>query len=129
MKLWRSIMGSHHPWGAAWTVSSRHGWLGGLSFCAAGWYQQARDSYIGWTHRERAAHLGRVVNNERFLILPGVCVPSLAAHALALSRLVDDWYAAYGVRPVLVYTYVDAAHAATGWDRFGERRSGAGRSG
>ena len=135
VKLWRSMMASHHPRGEGrhpgarlpyWIVSSRHGRLGGLSFCAAGWHQQARD--IGWTHRERAAHLGRIVNNGRFLILPGVRVPSLASHALglALSRLADDWHAAYGVRPVLAYTYVDAGHAgtcyaATGWDRCEEK--------
>ena len=36
-------------------------------------------------------------------------MPSLASHALglALSRLADDWQAAYGVRPALAYTYVD----------------------
>ena len=133
VKLWRSMMASHHPQGEGrqpgarllyWVVSSRHGRLGGLSFCAASWHQQARDGYIGWTPRERAAHLGRIVNNGRFLILPGVRIPSLASHALglALSRLADDWHAAYGVRPTLAYTYVDAGHAgtcyaATGWDR------------
>ena len=130
---WRSMMASHHPQGERrqpgarllyWIVSSRRGRLGGLSFCAAGWHQRARDSYIGWTRRELAAHLGRVVNNARFLILPGVRVPSLASRALglALSRLADDWQAAYGVRPVLAYTYVDAGqtgtcYAAAGWER------------
>ena len=135
--LWRSMMASHHPQGERrqpgarllyWVVSSRRSRLGGLSFCAAGWHQRARDSYIGWTQRELAAHLGRVVNNARLLILPGVRVPSLASRGigLALSRLADDWQSAYGVRPVLAYTYVDAGqagtcYAATGWERCEER--------
>ena len=81
---------------------------------------------VTWTPRERAAR--RVVNNGRFLVLPGVCVPSLASHALglALSRLANDWHATYRVRPVLVYTYVNTQHAgtcyaATGWDRCEEK--------
>ena len=118
VKSWRSMMASHHPQGEGrqpgarllyWVVSSRHGRLGGLSFCAASWHQQARDGYIGWTPRERAAHLGRIVNNGRSC--PAFAYRLSPRMRSALSRLADD--AAYGVRPALAYTYVDAGHAGT----------------
>ena len=50
----------------------------------------------------------RVVNNSRFLILPWFSIPGLASHVLSLASrvVVDDWEEAYGVRPVLLETFV-----------------------
>ena len=68
-----------------------------------------------------------MVNNSRFLILPGVRVPHLASHALGLAvrRLAGDWEAAHGARPALAYTFVGPEHAGTcyaaaGWELAGE---------
>ena len=115
--LWRAMMASHHPEGWSrmpgvqlryWVRSSVHGRLGGIGFAAASWHQKARDDFIGWSAHARAANLGHVVNNDRFLLLPGVRVDNLASHALALAtaRLGDDWEAAHGVRPLAAYSYV-----------------------
>ena len=120
--LWRAMMASHHPEGWSrmpvryWVRSSVHGRLGGIGFAAASWHQKARDDFIGWSAQARVANLGHVVNNDRFLLLPGVRVDSLASHALALTtaRLGGNWEAAHGVRPLVAYSYVGPDRPGTG---------------
>lgn len=53
-----------------------------LVWSAAAWKCAVRDRWIGWTPGQRQARLSWIVNNHRFLILPSVNVPSLAAHVL-----------------------------------------------
>jgi DNA-binding phage protein len=48
----------------------------------------------------------RIVANSRFLILPGVKVPHLASHALAVRRLRGDLLRRFGYEPILVETFV-----------------------
>jgi hypothetical protein len=85
-----------------------------LLFGAAAWKCRARDEFIGWTHDERAARLGLVANNSRFLILPFVHVPHLASWALGAvtRRLSSDWEAKYGHPVVLAETFVDRSRFA-----------------
>lgn len=80
-----------------------------LSFSAPALKLRVRDSYIGWTADQRQAHLDRLANNSRFLILPRVEVTNLASHVLAktLSRLNRDWQERFGKRLWLVETFVD----------------------
>ncbi len=129
--LARAMMATHHPAGDAacpggrlryWIRSSAHGVLGGFTVGAASWHHKARDLHIGWSPAARDAHIGRVVNNDRFLLLPGVRVHGLASHALSrlADRVADDWEGRYGVRPELVYSYVGPEHTgfsyrAAGW--------------
>ncbi len=136
----REMMETHHPQGWKhrpgkvlnfWVVSSRHGRLGGLGYTAAGWHQAARDAAIGWSATARAANLVQLVQQHRFLLLPGVRVARLASHVLARStaRLAADWKAAHGTRPQAVYTYVGPEHRGTcyraaGWSRCAEPTSG-----
>ena len=138
--LARSMMASHHPEGDAacpggriryWLRSSEHGILGGLTAGAASWHHKARDLHIGWSQAARDANIGRVVNNDRFLILPGVRVYGLASLALALfrDRVADDWEGRYGGRPELAYSYVGPEHTgasyrAAGWTCCKEPASG-----
>jgi len=82
---------------------------------------------VGWCDRARVANLRRVVNNSRFLLLPGLRVANLARHVLAqvTARRAGDWVQAHGVRPALAYSHVDAAHrgscyAAAGWETAGQ---------
>jgi hypothetical protein len=76
---------------------------------AAAWKTRARDDFIGWTAVQRQAHLGRVANNRRFLILPWVRVPELASHILGrvARRIATDWLARYGQRVALWETFVE----------------------
>ncbi len=146
-RQFRALMASHHPQGEprnpgkqlCWLVRCEHyGVIGGIGFCAASWHQQARDRHIGWTPRARAANLGLVVNNHRFLLLPGVKVANLASQVLAraVKQLPSAWEQMHGERPALVYTYVSPAHAGTsyraaGWTEAGHTsgRSPSGASG
>ena len=136
VRAWRSMMAQRHPQGAPlspgsrlryWIVSERHGRLGGIGFRAAGWHSKARDAHIGWSPRARAENLGRLVENDRLLILPGVRVGNLASRVLALAadRLPADWEAAHGLRPLAVCTHTGPGHAgvcyrAAGWSPAGE---------
>jgi len=78
-------------------------------FGAAAWKTQPRDAFIGWTASQRQAHLGQIVNNSRFLILPWVRVSELASHILGrvARRVARDWQVQYGHPVVLLETFVE----------------------
>jgi hypothetical protein len=143
-KIWFALLDRYHYLGSGplcgaqirYVVkSSKHGYLGALAFSSAAWALRARDAYIGWTEGARRANLDRVVANDRFLILPTVQVKHLASKvlALALARLPEDWAQRYGIRPVLVETFVDptrfagTCYQAANWTYVGDtagRRDG-----
>jgi hypothetical protein len=117
-KIWFALLDQYHYLGSGplcgaqirYVVkSSNHGYLGALAFSSASWALKCRDDSIGWTENARRANLNRVVCNDRFLILPAVRVQYLASHVLSLvlSRLPHDWERRYGIRPVMVETFVD----------------------
>jgi len=56
-----------------------------LSFGPAAWKLAARDHYIGWSAPVRPQRLAWVVNNDRFLIAPGIQIPHLASYVLAAT--------------------------------------------
>lgn len=143
-KIARALLEQYHPLGAGTLrgaqmryliSSSRFGYLGVLTFSAGTWALQERDQAIGWSEEARRAHLGLLVRNDRFLILPTVEVRNLASHVLAMSlkRLAQDWEQRYAVRPVLVETFVDSkqykgtCYRAANWREAGKtsgRRDG-----
>ncbi len=115
-RLWNDLMERYHYLGAGplcggqmryLIESSVHGWIGGLAFSAAAWRVAPRDRWIGWSEEARKANLGKVVCNSRFLLVPRVA--HLASHVLSLcpQRVQQDWVGRYGVRPVLLETYVE----------------------
>ena len=83
--------------------------LGCLLYGAAAWRVAGRDRFIGWDEDARQRGLSRIANNMRFLILPGVRVPHLASHLLALisRRISADWQARYGHPILLLETFVE----------------------
>lgn len=118
--LWRELVERYHylghkvAYGAhlrylVWMSRPRRELCGCLQFSSAARWLRARDSFIGWDDATRQKHLPRVVNNSRFLILPWVSIKGLASHVLSLAArvVVDDWEEAYGVRPVLLETFVE----------------------
>jgi hypothetical protein len=138
-RLWKVLMDRYHYLGAGplcgaqmryLIKSSRYGWLGGLAFSAAAWRVEARDQWIGWSHAARQEHLGKVVCNSRFLILPQVRVKNLASHVLSLSarRLPQHWLNRYGLSPVLLETFVErgkfagTCYRAANWQYVGATR-------
>ncbi len=102
--------------------------LGCLQFSSPAWRMRARDSWIGWDDTTRAHHLQRIINNSRFLILPQIQVKNLASHVLALvlRTVTTDWETAYGIRPYLAETLIDAArftghcYRAANWIEVGQ---------
>jgi hypothetical protein len=102
--------------------------LGAIGFGAAAWKVAARDRWIGWQASAREAHLGRVLNNARFLLLPWVHVRNLASKVLALAaaRLPQDFAARYGEWVVLLETFVETprfggtCYRAANWQYLGE---------
>ena len=83
--------------------------LGALGFSAAAVALRDRDRWIGWSPGLRRDNHHLIVNNSRFLILPWVRVPNLAAYVLARAarRLPDDFRQRYGFAPVLLETFVE----------------------
>lgn len=140
-RIWNELMDAYHYLGAGPLCGAqirylvrgeRHGWLGALAFSSATPRLKAREAWIGWSERARRANLGQVIQNSRFLILPTVAVPNLASHVLgrAVAQVVGDWETRYGVRPVLVETFVDPArfrgssYRAANWERIGQSAEG-----
>jgi hypothetical protein len=99
-----------------------------MVFGAAAWKLATRDQFIGWSPNQRAAQLGRLANQQRFLILPWVRVPHLASHLLAQAtrRLSQDWQRRYGHPIWLVESFVEAerfaatTYKAAGWLLLGQ---------
>ena len=106
-----------------------------LSFGPAAWKLASRDHYLGWSGQARQQHLAWVVNNDRFLILPGVKIPQLASSVLAttLGRLRADWQRVYGHDLALAETFIEqhrfrgTCYAAANWVCLGQTR-GRGRN-
>lgn len=133
--LWNDLIIQQHPCGNAplvgaqmrYLIGSAHGWLGALGFGPAAFRLSARDRWIGWSTDARLGHLKEVVDLSRFLIRQEVHCANLASKVLSLvlSRLADDWQTRYGIRPLLVETFVDRSRftghcfAAANWMRLG----------
>ncbi len=120
--LWRELVERYHylghrvPFGAHLRYLIRSGQpspvvLGCIQFSSPAWRMQSRDQWIGWEEIAHKAHLQRIVNQSRFLILPWVHIKNLASHVLAQSarQLIRDWEQSYGLAPWLLETLVDPA--------------------
>jgi hypothetical protein len=115
--LWNGLIERYHYLGYTplpgaqlrYLIRWQGGVVGALGFGAAAWKVAARDAWIGWGREAREEHLPRVLNNARFLILPWVRVSNLASRALSLvsRRIGADFEARYGIRPVLLETFVE----------------------
>lgn len=135
-RLWNGLIERYHYLGyrplpgaqVRYLIESDPGVLGALGFGAAAWKVAARDRWIGWDRGQREAHLGRVVNNARFLLLPWVRVRNLASRVLALAaaRVGEDFAARYGESVVLLETFVETprfagtCYRAANWHYLGE---------
>jgi hypothetical protein len=135
-RLWNGLIERYHYLGYTplpgaqlrYLIHCDHGVLGAIGFAAAAWKVAARDRWIGWEAACREVHLGRVLNNARFLLLPWVQVKNLASKVLALAaaRIPGDFAARYGERVVLLETFVEiprhrgTCYRAANWRYLGE---------
>lgn len=115
--IWDELVNKYHYLGHEQIIGRRIKYLvlwqdrpvAALSFHSAILKIECRDQFIGWTFEQRQKNLHRIVDNNRFLILPWVQIKYLASHLLSrvLKQLPHDWYRLYGSEPLLVETYVD----------------------
>lgn len=135
-RLWNTLIDRYHYLGYSalsgaqlrYVIRYEDAVLGAIGFGAAAWRVAVRDRWIGWEAAERERHLAQVVNNRRFLIAPWVRVRNLASRILAMAarRVVVDYLREYGIRPVLLETFVDAqryrgtCYRAANWICLGE---------
>ncbi|MGB9663231.1 MAG: Druantia anti-phage system protein DruA [Moorellaceae bacterium] len=136
---WNATMAAYHPLGYSRAIGAQQRYwirvegergreiVGAMLFGAAAKAVAARDKWIGWTEEERRRYRPRIVNNNRFLILPEVHIPHLASHALSLvaRRIRRDWRERYGYEPVLLETFVEpeykgTCYRAANWIKIGE---------
>lgn len=111
-------------------------WVALIGWGASAFKSGHREKWIGWSQEQKAKRLIFVVNNQRFLILPGIRIKNLASKVLALNtkRLPSDWLAVYGHLALLAETFVDhsrfagTCYRAAGWLPLG-KTSGYGRKG
>lgn len=118
--LWRTLVLRFHYLGSPRIVGKQLKYLvysgrrpvACFGWADASWELRARDTWIGWTRTVRSKKRQFVINNTRFLILPWVRVQNLASHLLARigHQVVEDWHASYGIKPVLLETFVDPRH-------------------
>ena len=135
---WDALMGRHHYLGFKQTVGRalrqvaeyQGQWLALLLWQSSALMCGPRDRWINWPRPIQFQRLHLIVNNARFLILPGVQVPHLASRVLgqSLRRLAGDWECVHGYRPLLAETFVDPArfqgtcYRAANWRCLGHTR-------
>ena len=140
---WDSLMSNHHYLGLRQLVGEQiryvalmqDRWVALIGWASAAYKNGHRDQWIGWNSEQRIKRLRFVVNNSRFLILPGIRIKNLASKILALNlkRICADWQKAYGHPVILAETFVDhnrfsgTCYKAAGWIPLGKTR-GFGRS-
>lgn len=132
-------LGYYRPVGEnlPYLIQRRDGALVGCTlFGAAAWKCAPRDRYIGWTDQLRQAHLQRVANNMRLLVLPWLGARGLASHLLSavVPWVSADWQRKYGHPVFLLETFVDqerfagTVYQAANWIHVGQTQ-GRGRQG
>ncbi len=141
--LWNRLIIRQHPLKAAplvgaqlrYLIRSEHGIIGAMGFGPAAFYLECRDSWIGWDRQAQQENRSDIIGLSRFLIRPGLRCANLASrcYGMILRRVAQDWLERYGIKPVLVETYVDRSTqtgvslSAANWRRLGSSQ-GRGRS-
>lgn len=139
---WNRLVREHHYLGfQGWVGESlryvaewQGRWVALVGWCAAALKCGARDRWIGWPEVLQRQRLALIVNNARFLVLPGPRVANLASRVLGLTlkRLSADWQQVHGHPVFLAESFVDpqrfsgTCYRAAGWIEVG-RTQGFGR--
>ncbi|HDP98741.1 MAG TPA: DUF4338 domain-containing protein [bacterium] len=141
--LYNAIIGSYHYLGyhqgtgeqLKYIIRGDGQILAAIGFGGAALKSAARDCHIGWNTEQREQQLVKIVNNNRFLILPWIRVPHLASYILGCisRRIRSDWQAYYKRDIVLLETFVEqgrfkgTCYKAANWHYLGQT-TGRGRN-
>lgn len=136
--IWNRLIIREHPLKGAplvgahlrYLIECDAGIVGAFGFGPPAYHLACRDQWIGWNLAAREQNRHRVVGLSRFLIRSGLRVANLASqcYALAARQMPEDWLERYGIRPLLMETYVDREHhtgrslAASNWRRLGQSK-------
>lgn len=132
---WYSLMRSHHYLGLkaltgeslCYVAQWEGQWLALLGWGGPALECGPRDRWIGWKPVIKWQRINYIVNNSRFLLLPGPRIPNLASRVLALNlkRLAEDWLDTYGHEVLMAETFVDptrfsgSCYKGCGWFELG----------
>jgi len=144
-RTWNRLMREHHYLGfQGWVGESlryvaewQGSWVALVGWCAAALKCGCRDRWIGWPEAIQRQRLALVVNNARFLILPGPRVANLASRVLGLTlrRLSADWQQVHGHPVFLAESFIDprrfsgTCYRAAGWIEVGQTQGFGRRAG
>ncbi len=139
---WNNLMRRHHYLGfksltgetLKYVALLDGQWVALIGWGSAVYKSNHREKWLNWTQEQQKQRLKFIVNNQRFLILPGIQIKNLASKVLGFNtkRLPEDWLAIHGHPALLAETFVDhsrfsgTCYRATGWVPLG-RTSGYGR--
>ena len=137
-RIWNYLVNLHHYLGHRSTVGrsikylilSGNRIIGAISFSSPTWRVASRDKILGHIGMSVREIHERVINNSRFLILPGVNAKSLASRLLSLSIdiIKSDWRWYYGVEPFIIETFVQPSlfdgtcYKAANWMQIGRTK-------
>lgn len=137
--LWNRLVVREHPLGRRplvaaqlrYLIECEGGLVGAFGFGPAAYHLECRDQWIGWSQKAREENRGQVIGLSRFVIRRGLSVCNLASqcYRLALGQVAEDWRGRYGIKPLLVETYVDRtvydarSLKASNWRRLGQSKS------
>lgn len=135
---WNRLITREHPLQGAplvgaqlrYLVECDAGIVGAFGFGPPAYHLACRDQWVGWSPVAREQNRHRVVGLSRFLIRSGLRVANLASqcYALVVRQMPLDWKQRYGVRPLLMETFVDREHhtglslSAANWRRLGQSK-------
>jgi len=116
--LWNRLISREHPLRGAPLVGAQLRYLilagdneliGAIGFGPPAFYLSCRDCWIGWDAQAMEQNRSKVICLSRFLIRPGLRCANLASrcYRLVLQQVRGDWLERYGVKPLLVETYID----------------------
>ena len=116
---WDDLLAQHHYLGRSRLVGETLRYVAELDgqpvalvgFTGGALKITCRDQFIGWQPEQQTERLKYVVNNARFVILPGYDVPNMGSRVLGLSlqRLSGDWQEVHGHPVLACETFVDPA--------------------
>jgi len=137
-RIWNRLIAREHPLGRSPLVGAQLRYLiecdlgivAAIGFGPPAFHLEFRDQWIGLTVQARGQNRGQVIGLARLLLRPGLRRPNLASecYRLVLGQVAEHWQQRYGIRPVLVETYIDrSSHqgrslAAANWRRLGQSK-------